>query len=572
MKRLILALITALLLFVGLATGFLGWPAYRQYKQGRGVSRAEASLARGDFAAASLSARQVLQINPRNIEACQLMARLAESSRSPAALDWYLRVVDAAPTIKNRLNLAACALRFERSPFPVASRTLAELEVSARDLAAFHALAAQLALKANHVENAAEHLRTAQRLEPANQLHRFNLAALDLQSAKLAGSAQRELETLSSDPHLGPLALRWLIADASRRKKLRRAVELSERVLALPAATIDDRLTYLTILQSLEQNDHRPSLSEQAAALQAKQPKFQEFLQSFQAQASSNSLQVYALCEWMGSHGLADSALRWSKALEDPAGKAQPVRMAIANLYLAKSDWLELEHCLSTDKWNELEFLRLAMLARAAWGQDRQSAGNAFWGRAVRAAGDQLGALVVLARLSQDWNRSSEEPLWQVVRRFPREGWARDELERRYLAEGNTHGLNLLQGSALSEGGAASDITNRNNFACTSLLLGINLPQAHAIARELYTAHSEDPVLASTFAYSLHLQKRTTEALAVLERFDRRTLESPNIALYYGALLAADGQSERSGPFLASAARAPMLPEEKLLLQRSRDR
>ena len=75
------------------------------------MEQARKYMAQGDYRNASLSARQTLRANPRNLEACDIMADLAERSRSPYALDWRGRIVELAPTIQNKLLLASAALR-----------------------------------------------------------------------------------------------------------------------------------------------------------------------------------------------------------------------------------------------------------------------------------------------------------------------------------------------------------------------------------------------------------------------------------------------------------------------------
>ncbi len=117
------------------------------------------------------------------------------------------------------------------------------------------------------------------------------------------------------------------------------------------------------------------------------------------------------------------------------------------------------------------------------------------------------------------------------------------------------------------------DSTNfvvQNNLAATSMLLKLNLPQAHALARELYAGHPEEGIIASTYAYSLHLQGRTKEGLAVLEKLKPETLELPPVALYYGLLTSAGGQPAKAGRYLGLAQKGELLPEEKALLQMKR--
>ena len=81
MKKAILA---SVVIALGcLALWLYGRPAYRRYRETRAVEQARKSLAKGDYRNASLSARQTLQVNPLNLEACRIMADLAEKIPLP---------------------------------------------------------------------------------------------------------------------------------------------------------------------------------------------------------------------------------------------------------------------------------------------------------------------------------------------------------------------------------------------------------------------------------------------------------------------------------------------------------
>src|SRR6516162_1162259 len=116
MKKLILIpAVFALSVLVVLCSIYLK-PAYRNFKISRGLKHAREFLRQRDLPNASVSARQVLQSDSRNIEACRIMAELAEQSHSPAVIDWRRRIVDMAATVSNRLKLAVSELRYERPP------------------------------------------------------------------------------------------------------------------------------------------------------------------------------------------------------------------------------------------------------------------------------------------------------------------------------------------------------------------------------------------------------------------------------------------------------------------------
>jgi Flp pilus assembly protein TadD len=587
MKKGTLLSVTSVLTALGVAFCVYQWPAYLRHKEARAMSRARTLLAAGDFANASLSARVALQLNPRNAEACCFMAQLAELAHSTAAIDWRRRQVEIAPTITNQLELAATALKFEGPAFPLAAQTLETAAPVAQDYPAFHVLSALVDLKANKTPDALEHFRKAARIEPANPMHRLNCAVLELQSpdAETAERAASELEQLTQHPHLQPLALRSLIADRIRRKDWSQAKQLSDRAIGLARSNFEDQLLRLTVLQgpwlegAVGRAEKMLSLGFPAGRVPHESGSFNKhdssisalgfdaYLAHIQTSASSNALQVYGLCEWMGGHGLAAEALEWLNRLDASLCKAQPIPFAAANLYAAMADWPGLEEFLNGPNWQEMEFLRQAFLARAAWGQGGDPAGDARWRCAVRSAGNRLGALLFLLRLSEEWNKDPEEVLLGIWRGFPREKWAIEQLEAHYRSTGNTRGLNRIYTSRMDAFEPRCDVTNRNDFVCTSLLLGIHLPRAHDLARQLHDENPNDVILASTYAFSLQLQGKTNQAREVFARFDKQSLEQPAVALYYGLLLAKTGEGQLARQYLAAAEQVKLSPEETQLLQ-----
>jgi predicted Zn-dependent protease len=573
MKRRILLGGLIVLGMMGFVCLLFKWPAYLEYKQCRDLERARRYLAAGDQANAALSARQVLQIDPTNIQASRCMASLAELARSPAVIDWNWRVAQLEPTLPNRLAVVAAILRWGRPPYSSAARILKEIEPEADQVPSFHVLSAELALKLKNLGVAAEQFRAASRLQPGNLLHRLNLSVLELQSSEPAAAirARSQLRFLTTNSSVRPFALRVLVVDGLQRNDLVAAEQSSDRLLALPEANLEDRLQHLTVLQRLERTGDRDSSAlngfsgETSAEIPGRPGEFDRSLSLIQTSVKTNSAEVFAVCEWMGTRGLAPDALKWMAGLDPALLQTDPLRLAKANLYAAQADWTGLDQFLTAGKWTDLEFLRLALLARAAWGQGQSGLGDTRWHNAIRAASDRLGCLTLLLNLAGDWLRDPQEVLWQIGRRFPREDWALRALEQIYISHGNTLGLNHVYATLLEEKSTVKDITNRNDFACTSLLLGINLAQAHTLARELHAEHPNDVVIASTYAFSLYLQGRPAEGVKALARFSDQDLQQPQIALYYGVLLAKTGQVREAAPYLALVDKIRLSPEEKRL-------
>jgi len=245
------------------------------------------------------------------------------------------------------------------------------------------------------------------------------------------------------------------------------------------------------------------------------------------------------------------------------------VPLATTETYAALTNWPAVQTFLKDQRWAELEFMRLAFLSQASL-QQREIAALNYWRSAVREASERLGALGVLLNLADTWQRprDKEDLLWRIYQRYPGERWTLPELARLYQAEGNTRGLNKLFG-VLAELNP-KDFEARNNFAATSLLLKLNVNKAYELARELYTERPDHAVIASTYAFALHLRGNTGEGLAVLRKLNPESLEDPPVALYYGLLLSASGQPAQARKYLDLGQRAPLLPEERALLETAR--
>jgi tetratricopeptide (TPR) repeat protein len=529
------------------AIWFGGRPAYHRFKERRALSQAKVYLGRKDYRNASLSARQALTANPRSIEACRIMAQLAEMARSAQVLDWRKRIVELSPTSDDKLMLAAVALRVQGPPYPVAAQVLEELAASSKNWAPYHVIAAELALRLNKQPEAETHFEIASRLEPANETHQINLAVLRLHStnATISIGARATLERLSANTELAPVALRWLVADHVNRKDWVTARKVSDSLVTNPPTTLEDRLQNLEILQQLHD------------------PNFAVVLAGTQKLVATNPAAIYVTAGWMAAHTLPDAALQWLTNLPPKLQTEPPVPFGKVECYFANKDWVGLQNYLESEKWGENDFLRLAFLSHAASGRGDGLTSDGRWRLAVRQAGDRLGCLVKLLSLAGSWERleAQEDLLWLIAQRFPQERWALRDLQRVYFSTGNTRGWNKV--AAALSAADPKDFTSRNDFAGTAMLLKLNLPKAYQTAHDLYRAHPEEPVIATTHAYALHLQGRTDDALKVMEKLKPDALENPSLALYYAVMLHTVGQSNKAEHYLGRTEGAKLLPEEK---------
>src|SRR5204862_6540894 len=102
---------------------YTGYRSYKTWKQRHLISMARAFISKGDSRNAMLSVSQALKAAPWNVEACRLMAELAEAERLPNALAWRSRVVELDPkSVDDRLALAKIGMA--RRDFATATNAL----------------------------------------------------------------------------------------------------------------------------------------------------------------------------------------------------------------------------------------------------------------------------------------------------------------------------------------------------------------------------------------------------------------------------------------------------------------
>ena len=546
MKKLLIAGAGILVLLGAL---WLSRPFYRSFKEKRFVAQAQEHVQKSEPAKAALFARQALQLNPTNPVTTRIMAELAEGSNSPQTLAWRQRLVEADPSIENKVALGMASLRYEVFPHSIAENLVRDLADSAKTDPAYLWLAAELALKQGRYGEAEIRFQDVLSVSPTNESAQVNLAVLQLQSEdpQKVSAARASLEKLQSSPDNGLRALRSLVENSLKRNDLDTAEQFSRKLLADSRSAFIDSIVHLTILA-------RKNSSE-----------FEPFLLSVKTQSAAVPEDVYKLVSWMNLNQLTENALAWIQSLPPAVRDAQPVPVAEGDCYAWKKDWRQLETFLNEQKWGDRDFIRAAMLSRALREQKQKLAADVQWQKAIRLAADKLQTLILLVKMAEDyrWPDEVDSTLWAVLERYPREAWASRTLAQSYHSQGNTRGLQKLY-SYLHQNNP--DPGTENNLAIVSLLLGVNTDSAHQMAENVYKKHPKNPSFLSTHAYALHLRKKDAEALKLFEQLSPAELEDPSIAAYYGIVLVSAGQKEKARKYLKLAEKAQTLPEERQLL------
>ncbi len=537
-----------LLLGILILAGYGTYLGYISTRQARLVSQARKYLAKSNTKTALLCLRRALSYNPNHVDACRAMAELTEKLSSPAALLWRSRVVELSPkSVPDRFAMAQTAMLFR--DFLSATNALEGVSKAGKTTPEYHNLAGSVAAAMHWLAEAELHYSEAARLEPTNPIPRLNLAVVRLQGTNaqelaLARSALRQLRT---NPVVRCQALRELVADALHGGEAESALTFSKELLQQTNTLFSDRLLRLDVLRA------------------ARSPDYDAAVAGAQKEAAGEPRKIVEFVTWEGTRLGSAAALGWLQSLPAETQTNQPAALLAAHCQAALKEWRALEVAMERQQWGELDFVRHAFKSLALRGQELTSSSDIAWKNAFNATGGRKESLVMLLRLAEGWNwvSETEDLLWTVIHKFPAEKWAAVALSRNLLWEGRTRTLMALYDEQTRINPA--DLSARNNLAMTALLLEASELRPQDLAREVYRKAPTNPAYASTYAYSLHLQKRSAEALSVFERLKPGQLEETPVALYYAIVLQATGHGERAKKYLDIAARIKLLPEERKL-------
>ena len=551
LRRLLLRL--AILAVLGVAAAY-GWREYRKVRQSRMVERTRALIEQKDYQQAAISAQRALDLNPRDLAANRTMLELTEAAGMKEALYWHRVIAELEPKVPaNQVALADCALRHNE---PVlAEQVLALVPAEGRTTAAFYNAAGRLALSANQLPDAEKHLGEAVKLEPANDEFQLHLAAAHLQSgsAEIRDGARATIERYLPDPKLGRVAARLLLDNFSRNKDWGKALSLSKQIQSAPDAVFGDRMLYLGLLRRFQQ------------------PQFHSYLLSLQEQATGNPENVASLISWLSGNNLVLVAVEWAKRLPPEIAAKMPVPLAIGECYALQHNWNALKLLIADAHWERAEFLRLAFLARVHRETGDVLSSRNSWSSAVRAATGRPDELILLTRYAAKWGWENEttDVLWTIARGSGGQQTALTSLYQIYGAKGNTRGLLNVVTRMLEIN--PKDVTAQNNVVVLSLLLNSNMERAQSMADEAYRQLPENPVIASTYAFALHLRGQTEEGVKLMRSLDEKQRADPSCAAYFAAMLAESDTPAEAEKYIEIAQGGKLLPEEMALIKTARE-
>jgi len=543
------------LLIVGLlaALGFTGRIVYKKMRHAMLMARAQKALEKKEYTQAAMTARWALDVQPGDVEAMRLIAKVATEAGSRDAAKLQRAVAEWEPQDpENYLRWANTALR--SGDLVNVRLALDGMRAAKLETAAYFDARARLADAEGHPENIEAAMAEAVRLEPQNPTYRLRHASMQTGSADLAirDRALATIEELTEVPETRRAALRVLLHAAMLRRDGPKAVSVAERLRNGPDAKLEDQLVYLGIMRK------------------ASRWEFWWALGQLQVRLADQPGEITETIRWMVRNDLAPVAVDWGKRIPNEMRFKPPLAIAISEALTVARDWEGLRPYVRGGEWGELDFQRRALLAKVLRQSGDDAGSRGQWSSAVSLAGDRVVAYDTLMTLTRLWGWEAEQTalLWVVARGEAAPKPALAELLRRNLLIGRTQDLLAVFTRQLELD--PTDTEAKNNVAYAALLLGTDRRRAETLALEVYRADPQNPGFAATYAFALHSASKHAEGLKVVSTISADGLKVPATVLTRALLLAATGEREGALQDFATAEKGKLLPEEKALLTRAR--
>jgi thioredoxin-like negative regulator of GroEL len=480
----------------------------------------------------------------------RVIARSAESAGLRSAIEFWRRVIQLSGNAESDvISWARCAIRFGDASG--ASKALDVMPEHGRGTAQYHALRSDVALIQHDLATHEKELLEARRIDPRDKRVELTLATLHLAANDIATheNGVRELTNLSADASLRRDAWHRLADDALRRNDTTHALEYGRELSRLPDRDFSDRMVVLSILKTADDAETQP------------------LLEQLKIDAAADLSKISALMAWMNAQKMSTQVVAWIKTLPPAVLRKKAVPLNVADAFVARGDWNGLLEFCAAAKWETVDYIRHALMAKALreMGQDSTQQWNEAVGK-INPASEQI---LALAELAQKWGWEKEAlDLWWLAAKDPNHADKTLRLLYDFYAS-RQDTAELYRVLVRLEKMHPNDRAVSNNLAQISLLLHLDPDRAYRLAREVHQQEPKNVDFAATYAFALYFQGDIAKAFQVFAGFSEAELQRPQIAAYYGVILAASGDFPRAAKFLDLGAKANLLPEERKLVEKA---
>lgn len=527
---------------------YVARPAYKSWREKRANEVARDFLQKGDYPNAILAVRKTLGYNQMNVDAWKLAVEITEKQNVPDIVFYQQHLADLQPTFENRLKAIQVAVKFR--DYRDALTMIGKIGPEGSKSPEFLEIAAQVNRRIGQPTKAKYFLMSLVSLQPENTKARFELAQIRLidGAAENKPAIRSEIRNLASDPEIRPRALALLLSDSLQAQNSGESLELADELLALPDPNPANSVLIADALRR-----YAPS-------------RFKPYLTELEQKYSSAPDKIIILCNYLVANELASETRKWIDSLDDKIKATEGIQLTYGYSLLLLKDWPALETYLRNCKWTENEFARYALLAYCYRIAGRDKDFSEAWRLAVIEVGNNLHRLETLTAQITSWNWQDQkfELLWKRFMLEPQNRALRDQLIVWNRSHGDTNALNRLFARVIELD--PNDMDSKNNYAYTSMLLGINLDRAYQSAREAYQSNPKNAYYATVQALALYKQKKYAEALDLMQTLDVAAMGVNERIMLYSIVLIANGKFDEGANMAAGLPVNSFLPEERRLL------
>ena len=532
----------------------------QDWRSNASLDVAQAAMVHNQPEKAVLAALRALQFNDHNRRAQEILAELAGKSSAASELKWRRQILQQNPADPNAIA-TLCVAAVRTGEIGEATEALGKWPGGKHDIG-FCRAAAAIALANNNFREALDLYQEAiqfPQAKPSDQLLFARLAAFSTNPTERT-EGLTVLESLKSNPEVGPEARRGLILSAMGRKEFETAKSQLDGWLS-------GGLTGTNLLLGLD------------VYSQTDQKRFNELVKQGFSTFKQDGKVCGQIIEWLNQHGESDLAVEYSKAVDPEARNDAFFKFSYGDALDQIGGWRELYDLTVGGwgaeyySWGNADCFRAALRTRAkqklsyADPDDVEMA----WKECLSRAGQNppaLWALVTFAR-RWSWEPQKEETLWAIARCPQGNERAIEDLEALYEGRRDSSGLFRVAQRTLEL--KPDDQQASGRYAMLGLLLGINTDTFAEFARKnCEDSSNQTPEMVAAYAYSLLLKGKKEHAARVLQTLNETDLESQ--ALFAGLVNAANGNHDAArNYFQIAAAQSDLLPEEQALLRRAVD-
>ncbi len=549
-----------LLIAIAIATISIQWlkPAYRGARMWYFIHLAEEFVEKKDYGAASLAYRKVILSGYERADSWRSLGKFLEKVDSPEQMNVWERLASMEPNVKeHRYKQIAAAIRFGRAY--EAEQILNRLPEAWRNDPEYLRSIADIAIQKNQLPIAERTIGQLLVLNPQDERARYDLLLARSKSPDPAVRAEsvRELGEIgnSSSPFAAE-ALRKLIDTAAAEKNFVEADRLATKLIALPAATVNDRLAHLQF--ELMTNSLTASVS----------------MVNLRKYAQENPVAFDQILQWFIVNKIdEEGTAKWIEEFPPEVMADSQINAGLLQYYLSTSDFDKVFRNLRGRSENlniPKSTIDLAQTAIASVDNNYASSDRA-WMEAVYASERNPQALYYLSLIasSRGWTSATGRALSALADATPNQAGVWNLLAKHESAAGNLPGYHKALSGLMRIN--PYDIHVASDWVISSVLLRKgDTPEILDVAKRTYDAtEPADPWAGTAYAMALISDNRPQAAYEVMMRMSEANRMLPQRAIYVGAVMTAAGRKEEALQYFerAESFQQNNFAEEKMLMR-----